>query len=91
MDRMKAPAGVFDDDEDYESSSEPPADENDDDMGESDLPPDFKAHAQQALGTDDPSRLQALYDAIASCGGGGGEGHHGGLDVVIGLGKGKRR
>jgi len=35
--------------------------------GESDLPAGFSAHAEEALGTADPARIRALYDAFKAC------------------------
>lgn len=85
-DRAKAPDWMSEDPEETPDDADM-APESDD--GEYSLPPDFRAHAAKALGTDDPEALQALYDAIESCG--QSSGGHGGLDVVIGLGKGKKR
>lgn len=89
MDRMKAPPGVFDD-EDYGPGGDGGSDEDQEDGGSGDLPPDFRAHAEVALdeNAEPNDRVQALYDAIMCCSGGE-EPHGKGLDVIIGLGKSK--
>lgn len=73
-----------------ELADEKPADTGGDseDTGEGDLPPEFESAAVEAFPDldGDTKRLQALYDAIEACHGGGGKP---GLAIMIGS-KGKR-